>query len=503
MHSKLREFLVALVLMLAYVIAYPRQVEIGGDQTAAVIAALSLVHDGTYKVPLHESYGPERSIEIGTDMRQTLKWYPPGYTLILYGLMKIGIGVAAAALATFYAAKFAWTLAWLAAGRVWKIPDGILIGAVAFSLFLAYPTTMTDIYESIAIALTFLALSRRLGEPGSAILMSVSTSVATLMRYAAIKLLGFYGVVELLRRRHPVTLLKVVLASIAPVGVYLVCTRVIAGDASPYHGVGPGAHTHWAYLLKGIYYAAMGGWSPTLLPLKALGLILLTLAVVGLSTIWQEGPLENWIFLIFGFQAYYLCSLIPVQITFGSMYDPLQPAFATPRFFSLAQPFSVAAMLFLAAFVLRRAHPVARALPAFILFVCAIGWFAQNRKILAGDAIGQDGFLRFGDEDSVHRQLRADRLDAVFDGTGVLMYLSVDPRIIFPDDIRSLHTAAAARIAVVRFHDQPNELIDDLEKSGAAPSQTTQTGRFEVDLFTLPAGYSLQVNSHRGFVAHI
>jgi hypothetical protein len=116
---------------------------------------------------------------------------------------------------------------------------------------------------------------------------------------------------------------------------------------------------------------------------------------------------------------------------------------------------------------------------------------------------GPDGFLRFADEDAVHRMLRADRPDAVFDGTGVVMYTSVDPRLIFPDDIRSLHTAQQARIAVVRINGQPNELLDALGASGFAPDQTNVVERFEVDLFTLPAGTSVQVNSHRGFVPHV
>ena len=116
---------------------------------------------------------------------------------------------------------------------------------------------------------------------------------------------------------------------------------------------------------------------------------------------------------------------------------------------------------------------------------------------------GPDGFLRFSDEDALDRMLRAEHLDGVFDGTGVFTYTSVDPRIIYPDDIRSLHSASQARIAVVRIGEQPNELLDDLEKSSATPYLVQRIGRYEVDLFTLPPGFSLAVNSHRGYVPHV
>ena len=239
MDSKLKLGIVALLLVLAYALLYPRHIELGGDQNSAVIAAQSLLEEGAYRVPLHEAYGPESSIEVGADMRQRLKWYPPGYTLVLYGLAKFGLTLAAAAFVAFYIAKFVWTLTWLAAGHAWRIPDPILIGAVAFSLFLAYPTTGTDVYESIGIALTFLVLSEKLREPTGAILASATLFVTTLFRYSGVKLFGFYGLVKLIRRPRPLTFAKVVLVAVAPVAAYLYCLRVVARDSTPYHGVGP------------------------------------------------------------------------------------------------------------------------------------------------------------------------------------------------------------------------------------------------------------------------
>ena len=430
MDSKLKRGIVAFLLVLAYALFYPRHIELGGDQNAAVIAAQSLLEDGTYRVPLHEAYGPESSIEVGADMRQTLKWYPPGYTLVLYGLAKFGLTLATGALVAFYVCKFVWTLTWLAAGRAWRIPDPMLIGAVAFSLFLAYPTTGTDIFESIGIAFVFLALSGRVEEPGAAILASSSLFVTTLFRYSGIKLLGFYGLAELIRRPRLTTFAKVVLAGVAPVAAYLFCLHVVAHDSTPYHGAAAVAHTRWTLLPKGLYYAVTGGWSPTLSLLKVLEVVLLLVASVGFALVWRKHAVPGWIHLTLGYQAYCFCCLILVQVSFGSMYPSFQPAFATPRYLALAQPFNVAALLFLASFALRPLHPALRALPALILLATAINWMVMNRWIMGSMGEGPDGFMRFGDIDKIHRMLRSEQLDGVFDGTGVLMYTSVDPRRI-------------------------------------------------------------------------
>ncbi|MCU1292461.1 MAG: hypothetical protein JWP08_1311 [Bryobacterales bacterium] len=503
MNSKLRLGFVACLLVLSYAIFYPRHIELGGDQNSAVIAAQSLLEDGTYRVPLHEAYGPESSVEVGADMRQTLKWYPPGYTLVLYGLAKLGLTLAAGALVVFYVTKFVWTVAWLAAGRAWRIPDTILICAVAFSLFLAYPTTGTDVYESTGIAAVFLVLSGRLREPAGAVLVSATIFVMTLFRYSGVKLLGFYGLVELLRRPRPITFAKVLLTAVAPVGVYLFCLRVVAGDSTPYHGVGPVPHTRWILLPKGFYYAVTGAWSPTLLPLKALEVVLLLLAVSGLVLVWRNGKVEHWILLVLGYQAYCLGCLILVQISFGSMYPSFQPAFVTPRYLALAQPFSVAALLSLAFFALRPLHPVLRALPALILLATAINWMVMNRWIMGRMGEGPDGFMRFGDVDEIHRMLRAAQVDGVFDGTGVIMYTSVDPRRIYPDDIRSLHSTNSTRIAIVRYSGNHNELLEDLGKNQVMPYFSKRVGPYDVFFLTLPAGFGLTVNSHRGFVPHV
>jgi hypothetical protein len=93
-------------IFLIYFCSYARQIELSGDQTAAVVAAESMLHEGAYKVSLHESYGPLAVVNIGSDLRQPLRWYPPGYSVALYAFAKLGLSMAGGALLLFYLAKF-------------------------------------------------------------------------------------------------------------------------------------------------------------------------------------------------------------------------------------------------------------------------------------------------------------------------------------------------------------------------------------------------------------
>ena len=489
-------------IFLIYFCSYARQIELSGDQTAAVVAAESMLHEGAYKVSLHESYGPLAVVNIGSDLRQPLRWYPPGYSVALYAFAKLGLSMAGGALLLFYLAKFFWTLSWTAAGFAYDIPYPIVAGAVAFALFLTYPSTTTEIFESTTVALLFLAVSQRLGEPASAAVASASLAAGTLFRFPAVKLLGFYALVEWARRPRIATFFKVALAAVPSLIVYFGCTRLIGGESTPYHGVGPGPRTRWLLLFKGFYYAVTGGWSPNYAPLRVLVAVMVFLAMAGLVRLARKGILPRWIVLLAGFQAYFMVFLIVTQVFFGSMYAHSQPAFATARFYSLTQPLSVAALYWLASLSLPSWNPVFRRALAMILFVCMVDWTIKNHSIMAGMSRGPDGFLRFADLAAVHRMLGSEHLDGIFDGTGVLIYTAADPRIIYPDNVRGLRSPNDTHIAVVRFAALPNNLLNALEKR-VAPYEVKQFNRFEVDVFALPHGFELQLNPRPGFVPHV
>jgi len=499
---RLRLPLMAFAVCVMYACVYPLGIELSGDQTAQVVAAESLLHEDSYKVSLHESYGPAVVVDIGADLRQPLRWYPPGYSVALFVLARAGLSLAGAALVIFFLAKFIWALSWLTVGIAYDIPFLLFAFAVAFSILLTYPSTTTEILESISIALFFLSISRWLPPSRSAWLTSTSIAVGTFFRFAAVKLLGFYGLVEWIRRPRISTCFKVVLVAIAPMAVYLACTRLIGGESTPYHGVGPGQSTNWSLLLKGIYYAATGGWSPNFLALKILVLVIVSLAAIGFLRVWKDRSFPEWIVLLVGFQVYYMVFLIVTQVLYGSMYAASRPAFATPRFFALTEPLNVAALLFLVPLSLPEFSLVLRRASALILVVCVLDWVVWNHRTMAGMIQGPDGFLRFADVAAVHSLLRSEHPDGIFDGTGVFVYTAADPRIIYPDDVRGIRSHNQARIAVVRFAALQNDLIDEIKKQ-IAPDRVAQFDRFEIEFFTIPAGFDLKLQTRPGFVPHV
>jgi hypothetical protein len=497
-----RLLLTALGIILVYFCVYGARIELSGDQTAPVVAAESMLHEGAYKVSLHESYGPSVVVNIGSDLRQPLRWYPPGYSVALYALAKLGLSLAGSALVIFYLAKLLWTISWMAACLANRVPYPIAAGAVGFALMLTYPSTTTEIFESIAIALLFFAVSKRLGRTASAGVASASLAAGTFFRFPAAKLLGFYALVEWARRPRLATCFRVLLAAMPALIVYFVCTRLIGGESTPYHGVGPGQRTNWLLLLKGFYYAVTGGWSPSNLPLRILAAAMVLMAATGLVRRAWKGALPRWIVLLAGFQAYYMVFLIVTQVLFGSMYAYTQPAFATARFYSLTQPFSVAALYVLASFSLPTLSFGLRRALAAILLLCMVDWTIKNHSIMAGMTQGPDGFLRFADLAAVHRKLGSEHLDGIFDATGVFVYTAADPRIIYPDNVRGLRSPSDTHIAVVRFAGPPNDLVDALEKR-IAPYEVQRFDRFEVDCFALPRGFEIQLTPRAGFVPHV
>jgi hypothetical protein len=255
-------------------------------------------------------------------------------------------------------------------------------------------------------------------------------------------------------------------------------------------------------LFKGVYYAWTGGWSPNANILKILLAAVVVIAMVGVVRLAVDRKLPSWIVALAGFQAYYMFFLIVTQVLFGSMYAPNQPAFATARFFALTQPFNIAALYLLASSSLPAFNPALRKALALIFFACMIDWTLMNRPMVAGMAMGQDGFLRFADLASVHRVLASAHSDGIFDGTGVLVYTAADPRIIYPDNVRGFRCPKDVHIAVVRFAALPSELLTALQQR-VAPDRVQHFNRFEVDFFTLPRGFELQWKPRPGFVPHV
>lgn len=488
---RLQIVLTALLLVLGYALIYPLQVDLSGDQTAQVVATQSLLENGTYRVSLHEAYGSSTVVTIGDDLRQPLRWFPPGYSILLFVFAKCGLSLPQAALILYYGSKFLWALSWLAACSALGVSFSSSVCAVSFLFFLTYPSTTTDLFESIAVALVFVAIASYSGAWTGSAIACLSLSAGILIRFATAKLTGFYALIEFLRRPSHATVTRLGL-SLAPVaGIYFFCTRVLGGEWSPYHNAGPAPHTAWQLLPKGIYYAATGGWSPSNLALKIALLAFLGVAAIGMARLYRNNALPSWVRLLVSWQSFCLLFLIVVQLRYGSMYAPGEPAFATPRFYTLAQPLNVAALLLLVEFGLPVRGSRLRNPTALLLLLCAIDWVAANHRILRDRVAGSDGFLRPTDLAGVHRVLQSQHLDAIFNDAGVFTYTAADARIIYPADVRGLRAPKDCRVAVVRFAGDPSPLVERLDKLTGS-GQAQRIGTFEIVFFNLPKG--IEVN---------
>ncbi|HLK62339.1 MAG TPA: hypothetical protein VKU19_02805 [Bryobacteraceae bacterium] len=482
--------LTALALLLAYLFVYPAQIELSGDQTAQVVAARSLLEDGTYRTSLHDVYGPEVRIEIGADLRHPLRWFPPGYSLLLFGLAKAGLSMPAAALLLYYLLKVLWAVTWLAVGVALGIPFRTIAFSAGFLFFLTYPSTTTDFFESVAAGLVLLIALQPQNSLRRDLFTSLTIAAGILMRYAAVKLALFYAAFHLWPRTRRVPAVRLFL-TLAPAAItYLFCTRVIGGEATPYHGVHSAAHIAWHLLPKAAYYAVTGGWSPSQPILKGVLLVFLAAAGIGLYRSLKLKALPGWIWLLAAWQCFCCLFLIAVQLRYASVYSSSEPAFATPRYYTLAQPLNTAALLVLAPLAFRSKRKALTTALAAVLILCAADWASANRTLLRSFARGTDGFLRPADLGAVFRLLEERHPDAIFNGIGVFLFGAGDPRVLYPYNVSGLRAPKDCRIAVVRFKGEDSALVNALE-GRIAPCELDRIGTFEVRLYQLPVGFTL------------
>jgi hypothetical protein len=218
------------------------------------------------------------------------------------------------------------------------------------------------------------------------------------------------------------------------------------------------------------------------------------LAGIGLLRLHRKAAVPNWVSLLITWQGFCLLFLMVVQLRYGSMYSASEPAFVTPRFFTLAQPLNVCALLFLVPVAFPGIGKRLGNTVVLLLLVCLFDWVSMNHRLLRDRSLGVDGFLRPTDLAAVHRVLQSQPLQAIFNGAGVFTYTATDPRIIYPDNIDGFRVLKSARIAVVRFAGDPNRLLDALQRKMPA-IDTQRIGTFEVAFFDLPKGFELFTSS--------
>lgn len=157
----LQDSILALGLALVPFIIYPGGIELAGDQTVQIIAAQALVEEGHLRVPLRTDDPHPKELIVGTDLRRTLRWFPPGYSILIAVGVKLGLSVASAASLLFFLHRAIFSFFWLRIGRYLGIPSIEVLGAILFCIVIFYPSTTTDGFAAAlvgALLLVFLSL---------------------------------------------------------------------------------------------------------------------------------------------------------------------------------------------------------------------------------------------------------------------------------------------------------------------------------------------------------
>lgn len=483
--------LFALVLTAGHRAVYSTRIDLSGDQTTQVIAAEALLKERRYLVPLHHTQAHAVTVVAGADYRQPLRWFPPGYSIALYLVTSItGLSLSESALAVFYVIRFVWAGLWMAAACALGIGSVVAGTAILFCTILTYPSTTTDIFESAVTASLFLAVSRCLPPRPALLFGSLCCISGIAFRYAAVKLAGFWAVYVLWRYRGThIPRHWVYLSAGLPALSYVLLT-VVLGPA--YAGVSSAPATNWSLIAKGFYYALIGGFSPVSGPFKAIMVLVTVLVMIWCARRAMLRDLPQWCSYLLLFQLGCILFLVLVQTRYSGMYSAAEPAFATARFYALAQPLNVAMMITAA----RSSLPgwmgkmVMISLCVFLSSV-AVERIYANHAILAKLAVGRDGFLRESAVAAVHTALQQVTPNTVLTEADLAVYTGVDAMRIYPNTARTIVFHQPSRVAVVEYTKGSRSLTARMSRL-AVLRETISCGTYKVAVFDVPAGVRVE-----------
>lgn len=435
---------------------------LSGDQSSQIVAAEALAAGEGLLTPSLKAQ-PIGDYLPGRDYRQTLCWFPPGYSVLIAALGLIGVCAANAALLLFYANAVLSCGLWLLVARKYHIPTWHLLVVFAFQVISYLPCTTTDQFlwpVTAAMFLLFPANSVR-----SLAGMTVVFCLAVSMRWFAVVLpviwatwSYFFAGPNGLRsgKNH--------FRALAPLGIvsvfYLVLVHFLAGSFSPY-ATGTGTPIYWLLTFKALYFAILGSVSSTWKPMQTVTAALAVFAWAALLASWKayfvnqplppvseaRKVLPRWGAMVLIFQAVTFCFLVAVQLFKGSMYDPQVPAFATARFYYLCQPLSIAFVLWIfsnlapARFGMRRLLPL---LAAAVVLANAGSYWMSNKRALADElAFNERGFLFPKEYVQLESELKRIRPDLVIQS-------GCDPQVLTVFDPKKLLPTGIERIACDR-----------------------------------------------------
>ena len=439
---------------------YGWRIELSGDQNPQVVAAQSLLTESRLLVPPHPMSARE-TVHPPEDLRQTLFWFPPGYSLLLAGLTALtGSSVSASAAFVFWGNLLIGCWFWaLWAQRVgfrrWQILLTLL-----FTSVLTRPSTTTDQLVTTIVGFLFLIDTYPCCRPllRSAVI-STLLCWAISMRWAATILVPVWVTFICLTAsdRFRKTLVLAGIPALSGLTFYIVLSHAVAPSSNLYAGVGGVAQSHWILLWKAVWFADSGGWSPPWLVLRIChGLLVFGIVPGAVITLLLRKQAGRWLVLLGTLQGWSILFLIWVQYRYGMMYDPAVPAFATARFYSLAKPASVLLMglasSIVAGWLIRKPLPSWEGWAPCMLYLAlgATAWSMQNRAQLTQLRLCTDGFLRKAEFGEFKQRIDLWKPDCVVARSGYLFFLTLyDPRHYYPAG-KTLVLDQPCRVGIVR-----------------------------------------------------
>jgi hypothetical protein len=381
-------------------ILYGDRVLLSGDQSIQLVAAESILAGDGLKVP-PTSLPAGVSWTPTVDLREKLVWFPPGYSSLLAFLGWCGLSFPAAALALFYLNKIVscclWSLLMARLGiPIWTAACVFLFQSLAYM-----PATTTDQFLWPIVAGMFLLEPKKLSWAG-AFTATFLFCLAIWIRWFGIILPVVWAAWIVLAELPRVPKFKSLVLACVPLFVsiafYFLLTFYLSGSADPYN-LTAAEKTNWILLAKGVYFAATGGISSMAAPVQ-LGIACMAfLTVLGLvwCAIFKPKSMPAWVMQLAVFQALILVFLVYMQIKKGSAFTESVPAFATARYYFLAQPLSLDFMLFCIGSLNQRAlfKTAAKVALLLLLAASALNYFqfnSQNSK--DSFAVDSRGFLR-------------------------------------------------------------------------------------------------------------
>jgi len=276
-------FAVGLLFCFANRVLYGGKPLLSGDQSTQVIAAESLLAGDGLLVPL-DAPKSQSGLKRNNDYRETLCWFPPGYSVLIASLTWVGVRTADAAAILFYANAVLSCVLWLLVARKYRIPIRYFLVVFAFQVVSYLPCTTTDQFLWPVAATMFLLFPAD-GIRSLAGLSIVFCLAVCIRWFAVIFPVIWLAWTYLFSGPGGWRSTKTHVRALTPLGstalFYLALVYSVAGSFQPYEAHPP-VQIHWLLLFKGFYFALLGGVSSVWKPMQAATTTLAILVCIGL-----------------------------------------------------------------------------------------------------------------------------------------------------------------------------------------------------------------------------